>query len=106
MGLGPVPASRAALERVRLNLADLDLVEVNEAFAAQALAVMRQLGLDPARVNVNGGAIALGHPVGASGARILVTLVHALAQRRLRLGLGSLCVGGGQGMAMVIERLA
>ncbi|MFA6110631.1 MAG: acetyl-CoA C-acetyltransferase [Candidatus Latescibacterota bacterium] len=105
MGLGPVPASRVALKRAGLEQSDLELVELNEAFAAQALAVLRQLDPDPARVNVNGGAIALGHPVGASGARILVTLLHALAQRQARRGLASLCVGGGQGMAMVVERL-
>jgi acetyl-CoA C-acetyltransferase len=105
MGIGPVPAVRKALEKAGLGAGQIDLFELNEAFAAQSLAVLRDLGLDPARVNVNGGAIALGHPIGASGARILVTLMHALRARDLRLGLASLCIGGGQGVAMVIERL-
>ena len=106
MGIGPVPAVPAALAAAGLQLADIDAVEVNEAFAAQALAVIGQLGLDPAIVNLNGGAIALGHPIGASGARILVTLLHILAERGLRYGLATLCVGGGQGMAVVVERVA
>ena len=105
MGIGPVPAVRKALEKAGLGAGQIDLFELNEAFAAQSLAVLRDLGLDPARVNVNGGAIALGHPIGASGARILVTLMYALRARDLRLGLASLCIGGGQGVAMVIERL-
>lgn len=105
MGLGPVEATRKALGKCGLTVKDLDLVEANEAFAVQSLAVMRELGLDPAKVNVNGGAIALGHPIGASGARILVTLLHAMEQRQARRGLATLCIGGGQGYAMVVERL-
>ena len=105
MGMGPVPAVRKALERAGLRLDQIDLVELNEAFAAQSLAVMRELGLDPARVNVNGGAVALGHPIGASGARILTTLIYALRTRGLRYGMASLCIGGGMGIAMVIEAL-
>jgi acetyl-CoA C-acetyltransferase len=105
MGIGPVPAVRKALERAGLKTADIDLFELNEAFAAQSLAVTRELGLDPARVNVNGGAIALGHPIGASGARVLTTLVYALRARTLRYGVASLCIGGGMGIAMVIENL-
>ncbi|GAB4203845.1 MAG: thiolase family protein [Roseiflexaceae bacterium] len=103
MGLGPVPASRKALARAGLSAADLDLVELNEAFAAQALACVRDLELDPARVNVNGGAIALGHPLGASGARILTTLIHELHRRNGRYALASMCIGVGQGIATVIE---
>ncbi len=103
MGIGPVPASRKALERAGLEVADLDLVELNEAFASQSLASIRALRLDPARVNVNGGAIAIGHPLGASGARILLTLAHELRHRGLRYGLAALCVGVGQGLAVVIE---
>jgi len=106
MGIGPVPATRLALERAELALGDIDIVELNEAFAAQSLAVITELGLDPDRVNVHGGAIALGHPVGCSGARILVTLLHAMAAREARLGLATLCVGGGQGMAVIVERVA
>jgi acetyl-CoA C-acetyltransferase len=105
MGMGPVPAVRLALERAGLRAGDVDLYELNEAFAAQSIAVLRELDLDPARVNVNGGAIALGHPIGASGARILTTLVYALGSRRLRYGVAALCIGGGMGIAMVIERL-
>jgi acetyl-CoA C-acetyltransferase len=104
MGLGPVPAVRRALEKAGLSAADIDLYELNEAFAAQSLAVIRELRLDPARVNVNGGAIALGHPIGASGARILVTLLHALEARGAKRGLAGLCIGGGQGVALVVER--
>jgi acetyl-CoA C-acetyltransferase len=104
MGMGPAPATRGALGRAGLTLGDIDCVELNEAFAAQSLAVMRELELEPQKVNLNGGAIALGHPVGASGARILVTLVHLLAARQAGLGLATLCVGGGQGMAMVVRR--
>jgi len=103
MGMGPVPAVRKALERAGLMADDVDLFELNEAFAAQALAVSRELGLDPAWVNVNGGAIALGHPIGASGARILTTLVYALRARKLRYGVAALCVGGGMGIAMAVE---
>ena len=106
MGMGPVPAIRRALERAGLTLHDIDLIELNEAFAAQSLAVIRELGLDPARVNPHGGAIALGHPIGASGARILTTLIHALKARGGRLGIAALCVGGGMGVAMVVEALA
>jgi len=106
MGLGPVPATKAALAKAKLKLADIDVIELNEAFAAQSLAVINQLGLDPARVNLNGGAIALGHPVGASGARIIVTLLHIMSERGLRFGLATLCVGGGQGMAVILERIS
>ncbi|EEX49432.1 acetyl-CoA C-acetyltransferase [Pasteurella dagmatis] len=105
MGMGPVPASQKALAKAGLTLNDIDLIEANEAFAAQFLAVGKELGFDPEKVNVNGGAIALGHPVGASGARILVTLIHALHARNKTLGLATLCIGGGQGIAMVIERV-
>jgi acetyl-CoA acyltransferase len=105
MGIGPIPATRRALERAGLRAHQLDLVELNEAFAAQAIACIRELELDPARVNVHGGAIALGHPIGASGARILTTLVHAMEARRARLGLATLCIGVGQGMAMIVERV-
>lgn len=104
MGTGPVPASRAALKKAGLAIEEIDLVEANEAFAAQALYVLRELGLDPAKTNVNGGAIALGHPIGASGARILVTLIHEMIKRGYRYGLATLCVGGGQGVAVIVER--
>ena len=104
MGIGPIAASQQAIAKAGLSVADIDLVESNEAFAAQSLAVIKELGLDKTRVNINGGAIALGHPVGASGARILVTLMHAMAARGNRYGLATLCVGGGMGVAMVIER--
>jgi acetyl-CoA C-acetyltransferase len=103
MGIGPVPASRLALERAGLTLDDVDLIEINEAFAAQYLAVEKELGLNREIVNVNGGAIALGHPVGASGARILLTLLYELKRRKKKIGLASLCIGGGQGIAMVVE---
>lgn len=103
MGIGPVPAVRIALNRANLKTADIDLFELNEAFAAQSLAVVRELDLDPTRVNVNGGAIALGHPIGASGARILTTLIYALKARGLRRGVAALCIGGGMGIAMVVE---
>jgi acetyl-CoA C-acetyltransferase len=105
MGMGPAPAIRRALERADLDIGDIDLIELNEAFAAQSLAVVRDLGLDPARVNPYGGAIALGHPIGASGARILTTLLHALRARRERRGIAALCVGGGMGVAMVVESI-
>ena len=105
MGIGPVPAVRKALEKAGLAADRIDLFELNEAFAAQSLAVLRELKLDPARVNVNGGAIALGHPIGASGARILVTLLYALRARGQRRAWPRLCIGGGQGVAMVVERL-
>ena len=103
MGMGPVQAMRKAVERAGLRLEDLDVIELNEAFASQSLAVVRELGLDPAKVNVHGGAIALGHPIGASGARVLTTLVHALQARGGGRGAASLCIGGGMGTAMVIE---
>jgi len=104
MGIGPVPASEKALSRAGIGVDDLDLVEVNEAFASQAVASLRLLGLDEDKVNVNGGAIAIGHPLGASGARILVTLVHELARRQGRYGLATMCIGVGQGIAVVVER--
>jgi acetyl-CoA C-acetyltransferase len=104
MGTGPIPASRLALERAGWSIDDLDLVEANEAFAAQALAVNKDLGWDPAKVNVNGGAIALGHPIGASGARVLITLLHEMARRDAKKGLATLCIGGGMGIAMCVER--
>jgi acetyl-CoA C-acetyltransferase len=103
MGIGPVPAVRKVVERAGLSVAEIDLFELNEAFAAQSVAVIRELGIDPARVNVNGGAIALGHPIGASGARVLTTLIYALQARKLRYGVASLCIGGGMGIAMAIE---
>jgi acetyl-CoA C-acetyltransferase len=105
MGMGPVPAVRRALDRAGLTIADIDLFELNEAFAVQALAVGRELGLDASKVNVNGGAIALGHPIGASGARILTTLLHALRARKVRYGVAALCIGGGMGIAMIVETL-
>ncbi|MDP2871137.1 MAG: acetyl-CoA C-acetyltransferase [Bacillota bacterium] len=104
MGIGPVDAVRTALKRAGAKLEDIELAELNEAFAAQALAVLRELPLDPAIVNVNGGAIALGHPIGASGARILVTLLYEMERRGAALGLAGLCIGGGMGMAMVVRR--
>ena len=104
MGTGPIPASRKALEKAGWKAADLDLIEANEAFAAQACAVNRELGFDPAKVNVNGGAIALGHPIGASGARVLVTLLHEMRKRDAKRGLATLCIGGGMGIAMCVER--
>ncbi len=104
MGTGPIPATRKALEKAGWSIKDLELVEANEAFAAQALAVNKDLGWDPAIVNVNGGAIALGHPIGASGARILTTLLHEMARRNAKKGLATLCIGGGMGIAMVLER--
>ncbi len=105
MGMGPVSAVRKVLERAGLKIDDIDVFELNEAFAAQSVAVSRELGLDPATVNVNGGAIALGHPIGASGARLLTTLVYALRARKLRYGVASLCIGGGMGIAMAVEAL-
>ena len=105
MGIGPVPASRKALARAGLEVADLDLVELNEAFAAQAVACRVELGLDPDTLNVNGGAIALGHPLGCSGARILTTLVHELTRRRGRYGLATMCIGVGQGLSVIAERV-
>ncbi|WP_315702488.1 MULTISPECIES: acetyl-CoA C-acetyltransferase [unclassified Bradyrhizobium] len=104
MGTGPIPASRTALKKAGWNIADLDLIEANEAFAAQACAVNKDLGWDPAKVNVNGGAIAIGHPIGASGARVLVTLLHEMQKRDAKKGLATLCIGGGMGIAMCIAR--
>ena len=105
MGTGPIPASRKALEKAGWTVADLDLVESNEAFAAQSLCVTRELGLDPDKVNVNGGAIAIGHPIGASGARILTTLLHEMKRRDAKKGLATLCIGGGMGVALCVERV-
>jgi acetyl-CoA C-acetyltransferase len=104
MGIGPVPATRRALEKAGWTVADLDLVEANEAFAAQALSVGKELGWDPDRVNVNGGAIAIGHPIGASGARVLTTLLHEMGRRDAKKGLATLCIGGGMGIALCVER--
>ncbi len=104
MGTGPIPASRKALEKAGWKVQDLDLVEANEAFAAQAISVNKDLGWDPAIVNVNGGAIAIGHPIGASGARVLVTLLHEMQKRNAKKGLATLCIGGGMGIAMCVER--
>ena len=106
MGLGPIPASRKALARAGLRASDMDCVELNEAFASQVIACVRELELDPQRVNLNGGAIALGHPLGASGVRIIATLVHELARRKARYGLATMCIGVGQGIATVVENLA
>ncbi len=105
MGIGPAPASRLALEKAGWSLSDLDLIEANEAFAAQALSVGKELGWDPEKVNVNGGAIALGHPIGASGARVLTTLLHEMKRREVGKGLATLCIGGGMGVAMCVERM-
>lgn len=104
MGTGPIPATRLALEKAGLDIDDIDLVEANEAFAAQALCVLRDLEIDMEKVNVNGGAIALGHPIGASGARILVTLLHEMQKRDVKRGLATLCIGGGQGITLIVER--
>ena len=105
MGIGPIPATRKALERAGLEVDDLDLVELNEAFASQSIVCIRELGLDEQRVNVNGGAIALGHPLGMSGARMITMLVHELARRGGRYGLATMCIGVGQGIATIVERL-
>ncbi|MCR4709686.1 MAG: acetyl-CoA C-acetyltransferase [Clostridiales bacterium] len=104
MGVGPVPATKKALEKAGLTIEDMDLVEANEAFAAQSLAVRKELGLDPEKTNVNGGAIALGHPIGASGCRILVTLIHEMIKRDSKRGLATLCIGGGMGTSLIVER--
>ncbi len=104
MGMGPVPASRKALERAGWQVGDVDLFELNEAFAAQACAVNKELGVDPAKVNVNGGAIAIGHPIGASGCRVLVTLLHEMQRRDAKKGLAALCIGGGMGVSLTVER--
>jgi acetyl-CoA C-acetyltransferase len=104
MGTGPIPATKLALQRAGWKVGDLDLIEANEAFAAQACAVSKELNFDPARVNVNGGAIALGHPIGASGARVLVTLLYEMQKRDAKKGLATLCIGGGMGVALCVER--
>ncbi|HYJ29372.1 MAG TPA: acetyl-CoA C-acetyltransferase, partial [Allosphingosinicella sp.] len=104
MGIGPVPATRRALEKAGWAIADLDLIEANEAFAAQALSVGKELGWDADKVNVNGGAIAIGHPIGASGARVLTTLLHEMRRRDAKKGLATLCIGGGMGIALCVER--
>jgi acetyl-CoA C-acetyltransferase len=104
MGIGPVPATKRALEKAGWSIADLDLIEANEAFAAQALSVGKELGWDPDKVNVNGGAIAIGHPIGASGARVLTTLLYEMGKRDAHKGLATLCIGGGMGIAMCVER--
>jgi acetyl-CoA C-acetyltransferase len=104
MGTGPIPASRSALKKAGWTVGDLDLVEANEAFAAQACAVNKDMGWDPAKVNVNGGAIAIGHPIGASGGRVLVTLLHEMQKRNAKKGLATLCIGGGMGIALCVER--
>ena len=104
MGVGPVASTRKVLKKTGLSISDFDLIEANEAFAAQSLAVARELELDPAKLNVNGGAIALGHPVGASGCRILVTLLHEMQRRDVKRGLATLCIGGGMGCSTVVER--
>ena len=104
MGTGPIPATKKALEKAGWKISDLDLIESNEAFAAQSLSVVRELGLDPDKVNVNGGAIAIGHPIGASGARILTTLLYEMGKRDAKKGLATLCVGGGMGVALCVER--
>jgi 3-oxoadipyl-CoA thiolase len=105
MGLGPIPATQKALKRAQLKMSDIDLIELNEAFAVQSLACMQELGIDPSKVNVNGGAIALGHPLGSSGARILTTLVHEMKRRKSHYGLATMCIGVGQGIATLVERL-
>jgi acetyl-CoA C-acetyltransferase len=105
MGIGPVPATRLALQRAGLQIKDIDLIELNEAFASQSLACMQELELDPSRVNVNGGAIALGHPLGCSGARISTTLLYEMARQKSKYGLATMCVGVGQGAAMIYESL-
>jgi len=106
MGIGPVPASRQALEKAGLTLKDIDLIEVNEAFAPQYLAVEKELGLDRERTNVNGGAIALGHPLGATGTRLVLTLLYELRRRGARYGLSTACIGGGQGIAVIVESIS
>jgi acetyl-CoA C-acetyltransferase len=104
MGYGPVPSTKKALNKAGLTVDDLDLVEANEAFAAQSLAVVKDLGLNPETTNVNGGAIALGHPIGCSGTRILVTLLNEMKKRDVKTGLATLCIGGGQGTALIVRR--
>ena len=105
MGLGPIPATRKVLSRAGITVDDLDLIELNEAFASQSIACMRELGLDPEKVNVNGGAIALGHPLGMSGSRLVTMLVHELQRRSVRYGLATMCIGVGQGIATLVERV-
>ena len=105
MGLGPIEAVKEATKKANWNLSDIDLFEINEAFAAQSIAVIRELGIDQKKINVNGGAIALGHPIGASGARILVTLTHELKRQKKNKGCATLCIGGGMGIALCIERI-
>ena len=105
MGYGPVPASKKALANAGMTISDIELIEANEAFASQSIAVMRDLNLNPEIVNVNGGAIALGHPVGASGARILTTLIYEMKRRNAATGLATLCIGGGQGTALIVENI-
>jgi acetyl-CoA acetyltransferase family protein len=105
MGSGPVPATRAALKKAGLKLEEIDLIEVNEAFAGQYLAVEKELGLDRSKVNVNGGAIALGHPLGATGTRLVITVLNELRRRKAKYGLTTACIGGGQGIAMIVENL-
>src|SRR5437762_6749373 len=104
MGIGPVPATQIALKKAGMKLDDIDLIEINEAFAGQILAVIKELGIDTEKLNVNGGAIALGHPLAASGTRLVLTLLHELRRRQKRYGLASACIGGGQGIAMIVER--
>jgi acetyl-CoA C-acetyltransferase len=106
MGIGPVESTKKLLAKLHMSIDDLDLVEANEAFAAQSLAVGKLLGFDPAKLNVNGGALALGHPVGASGCRILVTLLHELRRQNARYGLATLCVGGGMGVSAIVENIS
>ena len=105
MGYGPVPSMRKALEKAGLTLADMDLIEINEAFAAQTLACVKELGIDQTKLNVNGGAIALGHPLGMSGARISVTLIHEMLKRGSKYGIAAICIAGGQGAAAIFERV-
>ena len=105
MGLGPIEAVREAVKKAKWNLNDIDLFEINEAFAAQSIAVIRELNIDENKVNVNGGAIALGHPIGASGARILVTLIHEMIKTKKNKGCATLCIGGGMGIALCVERI-
>jgi acetyl-CoA C-acetyltransferase/3-oxo-5,6-didehydrosuberyl-CoA/3-oxoadipyl-CoA thiolase len=106
MGVGPIPATQKALKRAGLTIEQIDLVELNEAFASQVLACIRELGIDPKKLNVNGGAIALGHPLGCSGARIMTTLVHEMKKRGSRYGLATMCIGVGQGIATIVERVS
>ena len=106
MGIGPAPAIRKALEKAGLQMSDVKLFEINEAFAGQILAVAKELGIDQAKLNVNGGAIALGHPLAASGTRLVLTVLHELRRRKLKYGLASACIGGGQGIAMIVESAA